>query len=186
MRSTRAVPNLKKYRVEDRGYLSACWIWFGPLHSAGYGNASVKGKHVLAHRLYYQHHVGDIPPGLDLDHLCRVRACVRPDHFEPVTRRVNLLRGVGLTAVNAQKTRCNHGHEFTSENTYIAPDGCRYCRACRRETRARLALREVLPETWAHGRYSTYSSGCRCERCKAAASDRWAESRLRRSPVDEA
>lgn len=109
-----------------------CWIWTAAIDRGGYG----RYKHKAAHRVSYELLVGPIPQGLDLDHLCRVRACVNPSHLEPVTRRENLLRGDTVTARNAAKTHCIHGHEFTHENTYMAkkPRGgvARICRACYR------------------------------------------------------
>lgn len=67
---------------------------------------------VRAHRLVYELLVGPIPDGLQLDHLCRNRGCVRPDHLEPVTRRTNILRGTGPSAIHARKTQCPHGHPY--------------------------------------------------------------------------
>lgn len=107
-----------------------CWIWTGKRLPAGYGRMSYGGKWNLAHRMSYTHLVGPIPEGLDLDHLCRNRACVNPAHLEPVTRSVNLRRGVGGPAINAAKTHCIRGHEFTPENTAIAERGKRRCRKC--------------------------------------------------------
>jgi hypothetical protein len=109
-----------------------CWLWQGRLGTGtGYGQFWTGEKQVGAHRWAYEFCVGAIPSGLDLDHLCRIRACVNPSHLEPVTRRENLLRGVGITATNAQKTHCVHGHEYTPDNTYRRPDTkTRQCRAC--------------------------------------------------------
>jgi hypothetical protein len=70
-----------------------CWLWTAAISPNGYGKFMVSGRPVNAHRLVYQLTVGPIPDGLDLDHLCRVRHCVNPDHLEPVTRSENLLRG---------------------------------------------------------------------------------------------
>lgn len=109
-----------------------CWTWTASQAGGGYGwFASAKGRSTPAHRWSYEHLVGPVPDGLDLDHLCRNRACVRPDHLEPVTRRTNLLRGNTLPAKNAGKTHCSKGHEFIEENTYVDRLGKRHCRACR-------------------------------------------------------
>ena len=94
-----------------------------------------------AHRVAYRLEVGPIPRGLVLDHLCRVRNCVRPDHLEPVTRGENVLRGETIPAANRAKTACKDGHDFDEENTYIAPNGHRGCRKCRAAAQARYHAR---------------------------------------------
>lgn len=105
----------------------SCWNWQGTITSHGYGLYSKR----YAHRLSYEHYVGPIPDGLQIDHLCRNHACVNPAHLEPVTQRTNILRGISPMAENSRKTHCNHGHEFTPENTYIRPDGGgRQCKQC--------------------------------------------------------
>src|SRR5688572_21764976 len=71
-----------------------------------------------AHRLMYVALRGPIPDGLELDHLCRNHACVNPWHMEPVTGRVNKLRGTSPSAVHAAKTHCPKGHAYTPENVY--------------------------------------------------------------------
>ena len=113
-----------------------CWYWRGNVNPAtGYGRLGIGQRNFAAHRLSYELHVGPIPEGLDLDHLCRVRHCVNPAHLEPVTRWENTRRGVGITAQRARSNVCKHGHEYTTENTIIQR-GYRLCRTCkeRRDT----------------------------------------------------
>ena len=107
---------------------SGCWLWLGGVNE-GYGRVRVGRKQAMAHRVMYEREVGPIPKGLTLDHLCRVRSCVNPAHLEPVTTRENTLRGVGVSALNAQKVACVRGHRFDSKNTYHLR-GKRSCRAC--------------------------------------------------------
>lgn len=83
------------YRVEDRGYKTPCWIWRGGLSKAGYGKRGRKTSgSSLAHRWYYEQVHGPVPDGKTLDHLCRQPPCINPNHLEPVTQRVNSMRGV--------------------------------------------------------------------------------------------
>jgi hypothetical protein len=89
---------------------------------------------MFAHRWSYEYHVGPIPDGMQLDHLCRNPSCVNPEHLEPVTARENVMRSSGRAAVNARKTHCPQGHPYDEANTYIYPPrGERQCRACSRE-----------------------------------------------------
>lgn len=110
--------------------LTGCWDWQGrPNYEGGYGRMSLHGKQYFAHRLSYELHVGSIPDGMEIDHLCRNRMCVNPSHLEVVTGRVNTYRGQGPTAVNSRKTHCIRGHELTTENLYREA-GQRRCKAC--------------------------------------------------------
>jgi len=101
---------------------SGCWLWLGAT-CQGYGIVSkceaTGGKRKYAHRLSYEQFVGPIPEGLELDHKCRTRCCIRPDHLEPVTTTVNVLRGEGLAARHARKTHCANGHLLSGENVKI-------------------------------------------------------------------
>jgi|ETNvirome_6_1000_1030641.scaffolds.fasta_scaffold117797_1 hypothetical protein len=112
-----------------------CWLWLGAKDAEGYG--AFRGRkdgsrgNVRAHRYAYEAVVGPIPVGLVIDHLCRNTSCVQPTHLEPVTTQVNLLRGDGLAARNAQATVCPEGHPYNEANTY-RHGGKRYCRQCHR------------------------------------------------------
>jgi hypothetical protein len=108
---------------------STCWQWLGSQHK-GYGRFRVNGCEWPAHRWAYELTHRPIPDGLQIDHLCRNRACVNPAHMELVTARENVLRGTGLTAINARKTHCAHGHPFDEVNTKHRPNGGRRCKAC--------------------------------------------------------
>lgn len=104
-----------------------CWEWRGARSDNGYGTFWNGQRTVLVHRWSYEHHVGPIPEGLTIDHLCRNRLCVNPAHLEPVTFTENIRRRQRLI------THCKSGHEFTPENTYVLhPKNGRQCRTCRR------------------------------------------------------
>ena len=122
---------------------SGCWNWTGLLIArTGYGRFRPRDKSASnAHRWSYQHHVGPIPSGMVIDHLCRNRACVNPKHLEVVTQQVNVVRGASAEANRARfaaMTHCPHGHEKNEENTrrYYSVKRGRWdseCRPCREE-----------------------------------------------------
>lgn len=124
---------MAKVEVDENG----CWLWTAYRNPKGYGKFGFGGGNrvVMAHRWAYGHFVGPIPVEHEIDHLCRVRSCVNPDHLEAVTHRVNLLRGDTVTAKHAATTHCPKGHPYDDVNTAVY-DGSRQCRACRRKAAA--------------------------------------------------
>lgn len=121
---------------------NGCWAWHGNIHPETRYGRFWFGRHLdrLAHRVAYEWSIGPIPEGMVIDHLCRNRQCVNPSHLEVVTNVENVMRGYSIWAINARKTHCKRGHEFTPENT-IERNGTRACRTCRTLLkRARRAL----------------------------------------------
>ncbi len=155
----RSLPHWLESRVE-RIPFSGCWIWAGAVSPNGYGQVWDRNakRRRPAHRVSFEAGTGAVPPGLDLDHLCRVRCCINPAHLEPVTRGENTRRGLLPTVLRAkylaEVTHCAQGHEYTPENTYRRPAGGRGCMACRarnsqlsevrRKARRRAASRDAV------------------------------------------
>lgn len=108
---------------------SGCWLWIGSVDTWGYAQFNLDGKRVSAHRWSYEHYVGAIPDGLQIDHLCRVQCCVNPDHLEPVTAQENVLRRYKAVG---RRTHCRRGHPYTGDNLTINKDGSQICRTCNR------------------------------------------------------
>jgi hypothetical protein len=122
----------------DKTDPAGCWLWTASLDQDGYGWFR-DGRVRRAHRVSYEHHIGPVEDGHDVDHICRVRHCVNPDHLRAISRKENVLSGVGPTATNARKKRCKRGHAFTPENTLVHVGGWRQCRECRRIAERRRA-----------------------------------------------
>lgn len=113
----------ERYTAEPDG----CWTWTGTVTPGGYGLFGASGKNKYAHRFAYEHHVGPIPEGLEIDHLCGNPSCVNPDHLEPVTPRENTLRSRGVSAKLAQRTVCD---KCGGELTPVAGPRRRKCKTC--------------------------------------------------------
>ena len=129
-----------KITLQLCSYVSFCWTWTGARNSKGYGSVGVNGKSQLAHRVAYELLVGEIPAGLQIDHLCRNKACCNPAHLEPVTAKVNTRRAIEAVSGG----RCKRGHAVAGPNLVIFQRGeweYRACRMCRitlqREARER-------------------------------------------------
>ena len=109
-----------------------CWLWSGTISREGYGrftlpNGTAQGRTTVTHRVSYEEFVGPIKPGLVVDHKCRVRCCVNPDHLQQVTQRENILSGTGASARNAMLTHCKKGHPLLPQK-----ENRRSCVICNR------------------------------------------------------
>lgn len=113
----------RKFTVGD-----GCWEWTAYRDAQGYGKVRVGRQTFGAHRVVYELMVGPVPDGLQLDHLCRNRGCVRPAHLEPVTQRENILRGEGIAAQEARSTACPRGHPYAVRRR--GSKQSRYCPIC--------------------------------------------------------
>lgn len=107
-----------------------CWLWKGYKRPNGYSAMMYNSKNQYVHRVSYQIHKGEIPEGLVIDHLCRVRHCANPEHLEAVTLKENLLRGNTLQAKYKNRDACSNGHKYTKETMHLDKDGFRKCRLC--------------------------------------------------------
>jgi hypothetical protein len=119
---------LRRTRVDAAG----CWVWQASMQG-GYGRLNMHGRKVFAHRLAWECRFGPVPDGLELDHLCRNKACCNPDHLEPVTHTANVGRGLN----GVLRTHCARGHELAGANLCVQAGGRRRCRICQRERSAR-------------------------------------------------
>ena len=105
---------------------TGCWLWTGEITRWGYAHLSYMGRKLRGHRVAYELYKGPIPEGLELDHRCRQRSCVNPDHLEAVTRSENMRRSP--LVMRQHRTHCRHGHQYDGRHT----EGYRICRTCLR------------------------------------------------------
>jgi len=133
---------LSKIEVKESG----CWEWTAALNGDGYAAVNDGGSMRGGHRFAYEYfNNAKIPAGLEIDHLCRNRRCVNPDHLKVVTRRENIIRSTLpdiLRGINGSKTHCPHGHPYDLLNTYYNPKGSRVCRICIKEALIRSRKRK--------------------------------------------
>lgn len=133
-------PRDRVYKWATPEMNTGCWLWTGVVRKDGYGQINMplngmKKRTRMAHLFAYEAFVGEVPDRLELDHLCRMRCCVNPDHLEPVTRKENVRRVVSPCAQQMAKTHCPKGHPYSGDNLYQTSYS-RYCRACTVEKRA--------------------------------------------------
>lgn len=115
---------------------TSCWIFTGTRDRNGYGSIRCGPRMKLAHRVAYVVHKGEIPEGMQIDHLCRHRACCNPDHLEAVTRHENWRRSRAVTRLNQLATHCKQGHALSGTNLLRTTSGHRKCRICQRRSQA--------------------------------------------------
>ncbi len=130
---------LSKIEIDEIG----CWVWKGARFKKKYGDYAqirmggrLDSKNKRAHVVSYEHFVGKVPEGMELDHICQNTLCINPAHLEPVAHKENCKR-----RKDSGLPFCRHGHKYTPETTYIRPDnGRRECKVCKDISRIKIPI----------------------------------------------
>ncbi len=142
-------PAKEQARAADRFWskvekTDGCWEFRGYVRSDGYGQVcSPHFQSTLAHRISWELEGHEIGPHVILDHMCKNRACVKPEHLMSVTHGENSSRA-GKLNPNARKTHCPQGHEYTESNTFRDRRGSRHCKSCAHAARAERRRRAAV------------------------------------------
>lgn len=157
----------KRFIRENKTYnkKTNCWNWNFAPNGKGYSQILILRKMVRVHRVSYVLFKGELKEGYVIDHLCRNRRCMNPDHLEQVKQRENLERGVGtMIKVNREKTHCKNGHEYTKENTIIQDHGNYIGRSCRKCSREYYHLKKLNGQKHKRNRANRSSRNCQCKK----------------------
>ena len=136
------IPPVERFLARVERTESGCWIWIGATRGHRYASFMVDGKTVMAHRWSYEHYVGPIPEGLQIDHKCGITICVNPEHLRALTARENV-----LAYHREQRTFCGNGHDITQPGATVMRLGgkVQVCRQCGRDRKNRYRRKIYVP-----------------------------------------
>jgi hypothetical protein len=122
------VPKLTLYIKHTITNINGCILWTGAREKSGYGNIDYQKKRYKAHRFAYEIFIGPIPKNKELDHICRNKSCVNPEHLRAVTHQENMLNSAYMDRANA-RTHCKNGHELAIFG-YRSRTNSKRCKGC--------------------------------------------------------